>query len=56
VAFSSADINIGATRLKLFGGIDNITDRSYTNHLSTNRGGISVEPGRNIYLRMNFSF
>lgn len=39
-----------------FAGIDNITDTAYTNHLSTNRGSVSIEPGRNIYLRVNFSF
>jgi hemoglobin/transferrin/lactoferrin receptor protein len=56
LAMSSTRISIGPTKLQIFAGIDNITNRSYTNHLSTNRGSISVEPGRNIYLRMNFAF
>ncbi|MGE0076307.1 MAG: TonB-dependent receptor [Bacteroidales bacterium] len=56
LAVNSAKINIGSTKLQLFAGVDNITDRKYTNHLATNRGSISVEPGRNIYLRANFSF
>lgn len=56
LAMSSSNISLGPTRLKIFAGIDNITDRSYTNHLATNRGGISVEPGRNIYLRLSLSF
>ncbi|HPT20668.1 MAG TPA: TonB-dependent receptor [Bacteroidales bacterium] len=56
LALSSARINVGPTKLQLFAGIDNITDRSYTNHLSTNRGSISIEPGRNIYLRLSLSF
>jgi hemoglobin/transferrin/lactoferrin receptor protein len=49
-------IHLGSLAIELFAGIDNITDNSYTNHLSTNRGSISVEPGRNIYLRLNLSF
>ncbi len=56
LAMSSSNINLGPTRLKIFAGIENITDRSYTNHLATNRGGISVEPGRNIYMRLSLSF
>lgn len=52
----SEKIRIGKTGLQIFTGIDNITDKSYTNHLSTNRGSISVEPGRNIFVRLNFSF
>ncbi|MBN1144901.1 MAG: TonB-dependent receptor [Bacteroidales bacterium] len=49
-------IHLGPLALELFAGIDNITDKSYTNHLSTNRGSISVEPGRNIYVRLNLAF
>lgn len=56
LALSSKGISVGNTRLQVFAGIDNITDRSYTSHLSTNRGNISVEPGRNIYLRMSLAF
>jgi len=56
LALSSNKINLWATKMQLFAGIDNITDRSYTNHLSTNRGSISVEPGRNLYLRLCLSF
>ena len=56
LAVNSANIYMGKSKLQIFAGIDNITDRSYTNHLATNRGGISVEPGRNIYMRLSFSF
>lgn len=56
LALSTTRIVLGPTMLQLFAGIDNITDRSYTSHLSTNRGSISVEPGRNVYLRMNLAF
>jgi outer membrane receptor protein involved in Fe transport len=56
LAVNTASINMGKSKLQIFAGIDNLTDRSYTNHLATNRGGISVEPGRNIYMRLSFSF
>ncbi len=56
LALCSSGISVGITRLQVFAGIDNLTDQSYTNHLSTNRGSISMEPGRNFYLRLNLSF
>jgi hemoglobin/transferrin/lactoferrin receptor protein len=56
LAVNSVGIGLGPSKLQLFAGIDNITDRSYTNHLATNRGSISVEPGRNMYLRLSLSF
>jgi len=56
LALSSTDINLSFARLQLFAGIDNITDKSYTNHLSTNRGNITAEPGRNIFVRLKLAF
>ncbi len=56
VAINSNKINIGAVNMQVFAGIDNITDNSFTNHLSTNRGNISIEPGRNIFVRLNLAF
>jgi len=55
-ALNTKTIYLGPVGLQLFAGIDNITNNRYTNHLSTNRGDISVEPGRNIYLRLKLSF
>lgn len=56
LALNTSQFDLGLVRLQLFAGIDNLTDKSYTNHLSTNRGSISTEPGRNLFLRMNLSF
>ena len=53
---SSTKFNLGLSNIQLFAGIDNLTNVSYTNHLATNRGAISIEPGRNIYLRASLSF
>ncbi|MDD2549152.1 MAG: TonB-dependent receptor [Bacteroidales bacterium] len=53
---SSTKFNLGFSNVQLFAGVDNLTNVSYTNHLATNRGAISIEPGRNIYLRASISF
>lgn len=42
--------------IQIFAGVDNFTNNAYTNHLSTNRGSISIEPGINGYGRVNFTF
>ncbi len=56
LAVNTNELKLGTTRVQLFAGIDNITDTRYTNHLSTNRGNISIEPGRNLFLRLKFSW
>jgi len=43
----STKFEIMNTSNQLFFRIDNINDESYSNHLSTNRGAMQVEPGRN---------
>ena len=48
--------NINFADCRILGGIQNITDKSYRNHLSTNRGFIKEEPGRNFYLKLNISW
>lgn len=50
--FYTREFRLNFARISLFGGIENITDRAYLNHLSTNRGLIKYEPGRNFYLRL----
>lgn len=42
--------------LQAFAGVENITNTTYTNHLATNRGSISVEPGRNVFVRLHVTF
>lgn len=56
MSLSSKVFNFGRCGLQLFGGIDNITNTKYVNHLSTNRGDIRYEPGRNFYIKANFTF
>ena len=56
MSLSTKEFNLGIASLQVFLGIDNITNTSYTNHLSTNRGAISIEPGRNIFARLKVGF
>ncbi len=53
---STSPLNLGFTKLNILGGIENITNREYRNHLATNRGLITSEPGRNFFLKMSFSW
>ena len=53
---NSVVINLDFLKLQFFGGIENIGNRAYTNHLATNRGVISIEPGRNFYIKMKVLF
>lgn len=43
-------------KLQLFAGVENLLDKGYRNHLSSNRGSISVEPGRNFYFKVGLDF
>ncbi len=56
IFLNSKTINLKFAKLQLHGGIENIGDCAYTNHLSTNRGMISIEPGRNFFVKMNLIF
>ncbi len=47
----SDPLKILGTRTKILAGVENLTNRTYSNHLSTNRGLIDTEPGRNFFIR-----
>ncbi|MCK7522974.1 MAG: TonB-dependent receptor [Ignavibacteriales bacterium] len=53
---NSMPINLSIATVKLFAGVENIFNKQYRNHLSTNRGQILSEPGRNFFIRTNFAF
>ncbi len=55
-SINSKIFSFGRCALQIFGGIENITNADYTNFLSTNRGNIRCEPGRNFFIRVNFTF
>jgi len=45
---NSRAIPLGNARSFITLGVENITNRAFRNHLSTNRGLVAIEPGRNI--------
>lgn len=44
----------GNLRLTFFAGAENIFNKDYRNFLSTVRGNVTTEPGRNFYLKLKF--
>ncbi len=54
--FDFSNIKIDNIRAGFSLGIENILDKSYRDHLSSNRGLIVSEPGRNFFMRININF
>jgi len=52
----SGNIVLNESQLQLFVGVDNILDTAYMDHLSTTRGVLKLEPGRNIYLKARLAW
>ncbi len=52
----SATKEIGMTSFQIFAGVDNVFNKSYRNHLATNRGLILTEPGRNVFVKLVMRF
>ncbi|MCX7610885.1 MAG: TonB-dependent receptor [Ignavibacterium sp.] len=44
------------TKLRFFAGVENILDKAYRDHLSSTRGLIKLEPGRNIFVKVAVDF
>lgn len=55
VLFSNP-VNLNFINFTFTGGIENITNRAYVNHLASNRGFIKYEPGRNVFIRIKAEF
>ena len=53
---NSSRINLGYISLRLSAGVENIFDRAYRNHLSTYRGLLKTEPGRNFFTKITLDF
>lgn len=56
VGVSSIPIKYKFLACQLFAGVENILDKDYRNHLSSNRGVVIVEPGRNFYAKLKLDF
>ncbi len=46
-----AGLDLGLCNINLYAGVENILDKTYKNHLSTYRGLIKLEPGRNVFFK-----
>ncbi len=53
---SSMTFDLNFFTCRLFTGVENMFDKQYRNHLSTNRGQILSEPGRNFFIKTNIVF
>ncbi|MGD8779163.1 MAG: TonB-dependent receptor [Ignavibacteria bacterium] len=53
---NSRPFDLGYFSLRLFAGVENIFDRAYRNHLSTYRGLLKTEPGRNFFAKIAMDF
>ena len=53
---SSVPFEFSFIKYQIFGGIENLTNKAYRNHLSTNRGIITIEPGRNFFARVSVNW
>jgi len=52
----SANIALGMFKLNFVGGIENILDKAYKNHLFATRGLDFYEPGRNFFAKVNLKW
>lgn len=50
------EINWNYFHFRLFGGVENILNKSYREFLSTNRGIIKSEPGRDFFLKLQVNW
>jgi len=53
---NTTPIKFSNLSFRIFSGVENIFDKAYRNHLSTTRGSITIEPGRNIFLKLAIAF
>lgn len=53
---NTVPINFSNFSFKIYSGVENIFDKAYRNHLSTTRGSITIEPGRNIFVKLAVEF
>lgn len=46
----------GPATFQIFAGVDNLFNESYLNHLATNRGLVTAEPGRSVFVKVKLNF
>jgi hemoglobin/transferrin/lactoferrin receptor protein len=53
---NTVPIKFSSISFSIYSGVENIFDKAYRNHLSTTRGSITIEPGRNIFVKLAVEF
>jgi hemoglobin/transferrin/lactoferrin receptor protein len=53
---NTVPIKFSTISFRIYSGVENIFDKAYRNHLSKTRGSITIEPGRNIFLKLAVDF
>lgn len=49
-------LKLSSLKLRVYAGVENIFNKNYRNHLSTTRGSITIEPGRNFFINLIADF
>ena len=55
VSFASATWGAGGTSVRMRAGVDNVFNHAYRQHLSTLRGVVKLEPGRNAFVSVTLA-
>ena len=56
ISMVSEEKTLGKAAFRVIAGVDNLFNAKYRNHLSTNRGVILTEPGRNVFVKLEMRF
>ncbi len=49
-------LKLSSLKLRVYAGVENIFNKNYCYHLSTTRGSITIEPGRNFFINLIADF
>lgn len=55
IGLSTSQFKFSYYGIMLMAGVENIFDKEYRNHLSSNRGLVVIEPGRNFYFKLKIN-
>lgn len=53
---NSTTVKFYNTKIRLFAGVENLFNKTYVDHLSSIRGLVKLEPGRNIFIKLALEF
>ncbi|MDH7605791.1 MAG: TonB-dependent receptor, partial [Melioribacter sp.] len=56
LSLNTYTLKFSSLKLRVYAGVENIFNKNYRNHLSTTRGSITIEPGRNFFINLIADF